>query len=55
MTAKGELIKSILYPTPIDYLFKRHSYYFLLLMAAFGSILMVYDGYKFVRLKSFKF
>ena len=42
LTSKGELVRSILYPKPVDFKFQRHSYYFILFLAAVACIGFVY-------------
>ncbi|XP_076452131.1 polyamine-transporting ATPase 13A3-like isoform X2 [Babylonia areolata] len=42
LTSKGELVRSILYPKPVDFKFQRHSYYFVLFLAAVACIGFVY-------------
>ncbi|XP_048250053.1 polyamine-transporting ATPase 13A3-like isoform X2 [Haliotis rufescens] len=53
MTAKGELVRAILYPKPVDFKFNRDTYYFVGVLAFIASlgfiytvILMVQDGEK---------
>ncbi|KAK7494113.1 hypothetical protein BaRGS_00014586 [Batillaria attramentaria] len=41
-TSKGELVRSILYPKPVDFKFQRHSYYFILVLAAIACIGFIY-------------
>lgn len=41
-TSKGELVRSILYPKPVDFKFQRHSYYFILVLAAVACIGFIY-------------
>lgn len=42
LTSKGELVRSILYPKPVDFKFQRHSYYFILFLAAVAGISFIY-------------
>ena len=42
LTSKGELVRSILYPKPVDFKFQRHSYYFILFLAGIACIGFVY-------------
>ncbi|XP_070207558.1 polyamine-transporting ATPase 13A3-like isoform X2 [Littorina saxatilis] len=42
LTSKGELVRSILYPKPVDFKFQRHSYYFILVLAAMACIGFIY-------------
>ena len=42
LTSKGELVRSILYPKPVDFKFQRHSYYFILFLAAVACIGFIY-------------
>ena len=42
LTSKGELVRSILYPKPVDFKFQRHSYYFILFLAVVACIGFVY-------------
>lgn len=37
-TAKGGLVRSILYPPPVDYRFEKDSYKFIMLLAAIAGI-----------------
>lgn len=41
-TAKGNLVRSILYPPPVDFKFERDSYKFVQLLAAIASIGFLY-------------
>lgn len=41
MTARGELLKSVLFPKAFDFVFLRHSYYFIGGLAVIGIILMI--------------
>lgn len=51
MTAKGELLKSILYPVPIDYLFKRHCNYVLFALFIISLFFAGFDAYVMVSLR----
>ena len=42
LTSKGELVRSILYPKPVDFKFQRHAYYFILFLAAVACIGFIY-------------
>lgn len=42
-TAKGQLIRSILYPKPTDFKLYRDAYLFLLCLVAVASIVFVYS------------
>lgn len=42
LTSKGELVRSILYPKPVDFKFQRHSYYFVLFLASVACIGFIY-------------
>lgn len=41
-TAKGELVRSILYPKPVDFKFTRHSYYFVGVLAFAAMVGFIY-------------
>lgn len=41
-TAKGNLVRSILYPTPVDFKFEQDSYKFVQLLAVIASIGFIY-------------
>ena len=41
MTARGELLKSVLFPKQFDFVFLRHSYYFIGGLAVIGVVLMI--------------
>lgn len=41
-TAKGNLVRSILYPPPVDFKFERDSYKFVQLLAVIASIGFIY-------------
>ncbi|XP_014273142.1 polyamine-transporting ATPase 13A3 [Halyomorpha halys] len=41
-TAKGNLVRSILYPPPVDFKFERDSYKFVQILAAFAAIGVLY-------------
>lgn len=41
-TAKGNLVRSILYPPPVDFKFERDSYKFVQLLAAIASMGFLY-------------
>ncbi|PVD35316.1 hypothetical protein C0Q70_02276 [Pomacea canaliculata] len=41
-TSKGELVRSILYPKPVDFKFQRHSYYFVLVLALIAMMGFIY-------------
>lgn len=41
-TAKGSLVRSILYPIPVDFKFEQDSYKFVRLLAAIASIGFIY-------------
>ncbi|KAJ8320795.1 hypothetical protein KUTeg_002382 [Tegillarca granosa] len=41
-TAKGELVRSILYPKPVDFQFNRHTYYYIGILAAIAGIGFIY-------------
>lgn len=47
MTARGELLKSVLFPKAFDFVFLRHSYYFIGGLAVIGIILMII-GFKVI-------
>ena len=42
MTAKGELLRSIMFPKKVDFKFYRDTYYFVLALAAVSLIGMIY-------------
>lgn len=42
LTAKGELVRSIMFPKPVDFKFNRHITYFLLFLSGLASIGVVY-------------
>lgn len=41
-TAKGGLVRSILYPPPVDFRFEKDSYRFIMLLASIASIGFIY-------------
>lgn len=41
-TSKGELVRSILYPKPVDFKFQRHSYFFIMVLAGLACIGFIY-------------
>ncbi|KAH9514185.1 hypothetical protein Btru_030489 [Bulinus truncatus] len=41
-TSKGELVRSIMYPKPVDFKFQRHSYYFIMVLAAVALMGFIY-------------
>lgn len=42
ITAKGELVRSILYPPPVDYKFEQDSYKFIMMLGAVAFIGFIY-------------
>lgn len=50
MTARGEMLKSVLFPKQFDFLFLRHSYYFIGGLAVIGIVLMIIGFVLLVRL-----
>ena len=49
MTARGELLKSVLFPKQFDFVFLRHSYYFIGGLAVIGVALMIIGFVLIVR------
>ncbi|OWA51300.1 putative cation-transporting ATPase 13A3 [Hypsibius exemplaris] len=43
MTSKGELVRSIMFPAPVDFQFYRHTYMFVGMLAAVASCGLVYS------------
>ncbi|XP_012941516.2 probable cation-transporting ATPase 13A3 [Aplysia californica] len=41
-TSKGELVRSILFPKPVDFKFQQHSYYFILVLAFIAGLGFIY-------------
>ncbi|XP_014666012.1 PREDICTED: probable cation-transporting ATPase 13A3 isoform X2 [Priapulus caudatus] len=41
-TAKGELVRAIMFPKPIDFKFNRHSYYFVLCLGGCALVGLIY-------------
>ncbi|CAL1530484.1 unnamed protein product [Lymnaea stagnalis] len=41
-TSKGELVRSIMFPKPVDFKFQRHSYYFVLVLAGIALLGFIY-------------
>ncbi|CAG5133043.1 unnamed protein product, partial [Candidula unifasciata] len=41
-TSKGELVRSIMFPKPVDFKFQRHSYYFIMVLAAIAALGFIY-------------
>ncbi|BFZ23540.1 hypothetical protein BsWGS_26579 [Bradybaena similaris] len=41
-TSKGELVRSIMFPKPVDFKFQRHSYYFVMVLAGIAAMGFVY-------------
>ena len=49
LTTKGDLVRSILYPPPVDFQFESHSYKFIQFLACIATIGMVYTLIKMVK------
>ncbi|XP_055351131.1 polyamine-transporting ATPase 13A3-like isoform X2 [Paramacrobiotus metropolitanus] len=43
-TNKGNLIRSIMYPKPVDFKFYRHTYYFIIVLAAIALCGLIYSA-----------
>merc|ERR1719483_172359 len=41
-TSKGELVRSIMFPKPVDFKFERQSYYFILVLVFIAAMGFVY-------------
>ncbi|XP_059164770.1 polyamine-transporting ATPase 13A3-like isoform X2 [Physella acuta] len=41
-TSKGDLVRSIMFPKPVDFKFQRHAYYFVLVLAGIALLGFVY-------------
>ncbi|BFZ22994.1 hypothetical protein BsWGS_26032 [Bradybaena similaris] len=41
-TSKGELVRSILFPKPVNFKFERHSYYFIVVLACLAGLGFIY-------------
>ena len=48
MTSKGDLVRSILYPPPVDFQFEKDSYKFIIILALIATVGMVYTLAKMV-------
>ena len=47
-TSKGDLVRSILYPPPVDFQFEKDSYKFIIILALIATVGMVYTLTKMV-------
>ena len=47
-TSKGDLVRSILYPPPVDFQFEKDSYKFIIILASIAAVGMVYTLVKMV-------
>lgn len=54
-TSKGELVRSIMFPKPVDFKFQRHSYYFVMVLAGIAAMGFVYTIVLMVRDAAFIF
>ena len=48
LTSKGDLVRSILYPPPVDFQFEKDSYKFIVILALIATVGMVYTLAKMV-------
>ena len=48
LTSKGDLVRSILYPPPVDFQFEKDSYKFIIILALIATVGMVYTLAKMV-------
>ena len=53
-TARGQLIRSILYPRPYKFTFESDSYKFMAILVVLATLGIVYTVYQFVHLKAGK-
>jgi cation-transporting ATPase 13A2 len=51
-TARGELIRSILYPRPYKFSFESDSYKFMAILVSLASLGIVYSVFQFIHLKA---
>ena len=52
-TAKGSLVRSILYPPPVDFKFERDSYKFVQMLAIVAAIGVIYTVISKVNMRNF--
>ena len=52
-TSKGELVRSILYPKPVDFKFTQDALKFVLVMAVFALVGMIYTITIMVNMEPF--
>ena len=48
-TSKGDLVRSILYPPPVDFQFEKDSYKFIIILASIATVGMIYTLIKMVN------
>uniref|UniRef100_A0A0B6ZE45 Cation-transporting ATPase n=1 Tax=Arion vulgaris TaxID=1028688 RepID=A0A0B6ZE45_9EUPU len=48
-TSKGDLVRSIMFPKPVDFKFQRHSYYFVMVLAGIAIMGFIYTIILMVR------
>jgi cation-transporting ATPase 13A3/4/5 len=54
LTSKGDLVRSILYPPPVDFQFESDSYKFILVLAFIATLGMAYTLAKVIIFGSFQ-